>query len=374
MKYIFLIASFNALFFSFLILQKKKAIHDKILIGWLIYLGFYTGIYGLFSDKLFTGFHLLSVSFISLLLLHGPFLFLYVSALIDYKAQFNIKKLLHFIPFVLFNLFILVSSFYPEYSERIRLDHLESEHSAPLLFNGFLLLTVISGPFYFILSILLFKKLDINIFNNFSSYENVDLDWLRKLVYTFGGIWTVLMIITTIHHVFQMFSWIFCTHGLTLSLSAFILLIGYYGLKQKEIFIQYPNQNTPYVTEPKTKYAGTFLKDADMEQYVDKLKRFMSSEKPYLDANISLPELANKLDIPSHHLSRVINEHFDVNFFDFINQYRIKEVKARIGNPEYENLSLLGIAFDSGFNTKSAFNRVFKKMTGFTPSEYKRHL
>jgi AraC-like DNA-binding protein len=299
---------------------------------------------------------------------------LYISALIDHKAQFRKEKLLHFIPFILFNLFIVIASFNPEISERIRLDHVESEHRAPLLFNVFLLLTVISGPLYFILSILRLKKLDINIFNNFSSYENVNLDWLRKLVYTFGFIWTVLMILSSIHHVFQMFSWIFCTHGLTLSLSAFIILIGYYGLKQKEIFIQYPNQNAEYATEPKTKYTGTFLKNDDIEQYVSKINHFMATEKPYLNADLSLPDLANRLDIPSHHLSRVINEQFGVNFFDFINQYRIEEVKARIENPEYQNLSLLGIAFDSGFNTKSAFNRVFKKMTGFTPSEYRKQL
>jgi AraC-like DNA-binding protein len=374
MKYIFLIAAFNALFFAFLILQKKKAIHDKILICWLIYLGLYTGIYALFSNKLFIEFHLLSASFISLLLLHGPFLLLYISALIDQKFQFNRDKLLHFIPFILFNLFIVIASFFPEISERIRLDHVESEHGAPLLFNLFLILTVLSGPFYFILSMLLFKKLDINIFNYFSSFENVNLNWLRKLVYIFGGIWTVLMIFATVHHVFHMFSWIFCAHGLSLSLSAFIILIGYYGLKQKEIFIQYPDRNIEDVTEPKTKYAGIFLKETDIEHYVSKLKHFMATEKPYLEADLSLPELANKLEIPSHHLSRIINEQFDVNFFDFVNQYRIEEVKSRIGNPEFDNLSLLGIAFDSGFNTKSAFNRVFKKMTGFTPSEYKNKI
>ncbi len=249
---------------------------------------------------------------------------------------------------------------------------MESEHGSPLLFNLFLILTVLSGPFYFILSILLFKKLDINIFNNFSSYENVNLDWLRKLVYTFGVIWTVLMIFATVHHVFGMFSWIFCTHGLSLSLSVFIILIGYFGLKQKEIFIQYHDNSIEYVTEPKTKYAGVVLKEADAENYVSKIRHFMSKEKPYLDANLSLPELASKLNIPSHHLSRVINEQFNVNFFDFVNQYRVNEVKSRMGNPEFENLSLLGIAFDSGFNTKSAFNRVFKKITGLTPSEYKK--
>jgi AraC-like DNA-binding protein len=374
MKYIFLIAAFNALFFAFFIFQKKKAIHDKILICWLIYLGLYTGVYALFSNKLFIEFHLLSASFISLLLLHGPFLFLYISALIDQEFQFNREKLLHLIPFILFNLFIVIASFFPEISEGIRLDHLESEHGTPLLFNLFLILTVLSGPFYFILSMLLFKKLDINIFNYFSSYENVNLNWLRKLVYIFGGIWTVLMTFATVHHVFNLFSWIFCAHGLTLSLSAFIILIGYYGLKQKEIFIQYSDRNIEGVTEPKTKYAGMFLKETDIEHYVSKLKHFMATRKPYLEADLSLPELANKLEIPTHHLSRIINEQFGVNFFDFVNQYRIEEVKSRIGNPEFENFSLLGIAFDSGFNTKSAFNRVFKKMVGLTPSEYKKQI
>ncbi|MDD2279056.1 MAG: helix-turn-helix domain-containing protein [Bacteroidales bacterium] len=374
MKYIFLIAAFNALFFGFLVLQKKKAIHDKILICWLIYLGLYTGIYALFSNKLFIEFHLLSASFISLLLLHGPFLFLYISALIDQKFEFNREKLLHFIPFILFNLFIVIASFFPEISEVIRLDHVESEHGTPMFFNLFLIITVLSGPFYFIFSMILFKKLDINIFNYFSSYENVNLNWLRMLVYIFGGIWTVLMIFATIHHVFHLFSWIFCTHGLSLSLSAFIILIGYYGLKQKEIFIQYSDRDTEEETEPKTKYTGTFLKESDIENYVSKLKLFMATEKPYLEANLSLPELAKKIEIPSHHLSRVINEHFGVNFFDFVNQYRIEEVKSRISNPDFENLSFLGIAYDSGFNTKSAFNRVFKKMTGLTPSEYKKKI
>nr|MBD3621270.1 helix-turn-helix transcriptional regulator [Sunxiuqinia sp.] len=374
MKYIFLIAAFNALFFAVLILQKKKALHDKILIYWLIYLGLYTGIYALFSNKLFTDFHLLSASFISLLLLHGPFLFLYISALIDQKFRFNRKKLVHFIPFILFNLYIVIASFLPEISERIRLAHVEREHGAPLLFNLFLILIVLSGPFYFILSIRLFKKLDINIFNNFSSYENVNLDWLRKLVYTFGAVWTVLMFFATVHHVFGLFSWVFCTHGLTLSLSVFIILIGYFGLKQKEIFIQYPDSSIEYVTEPKPKYSGVVMKETDAKKYVSKIRSFMSNEKPYLDANLSLPGLAEKLNIPSHHLSRVINEQFNVNFFDFVNQYRVDEVKSRMDNPEFENLTILGIAFDCGFNTKSAFNRVFKKLTGFTPSEYKKQL
>ena len=81
MHYLFLIAGFNAIFFALLLFQKKMARHDKILFCWLIYLGFYTGFYGLFSHKLFTAYHLLSASFVSLLMLNGPFLYLYISSL-----------------------------------------------------------------------------------------------------------------------------------------------------------------------------------------------------------------------------------------------------------------------------------------------------
>jgi AraC-like DNA-binding protein len=307
-------------------------------------------------------------------MLHGPFLYLYISALIDEKYRFNRKSLLHFTPFILFNVFVLVSPLFPEFAGRIRLDHVESVHGAPLLFNFFLILTALSGPVYFLLSVRLFKILDINIFNNFSTTENINLDWLRKLVYSFGVIWTVLIVVATIHHVFHLFSWAFCTDGLFLSLSVFIILIGYFGLKQKEIFTQYPDHKIEYVTEPKTKYASVLLNEADAELYVSKIKHFMETEKSYMDADLTLPDLATKLEIPSHHLSRVINENFGLNFFDFINQYRIEEVKAKMARPEFDNLSLLGIAFESGFNTKSAFNRVFKKMTGSTPSEYKKQL
>lgn len=374
MKYVFLIAAFNALFFVLLLLQKRKALHDRILIYWLIYLGLYTGNYAWLSDVLFTGYHLLSASFISLLMLHGPFLYLYISALTGEKFNFFSKKLFHFIPFIIFNAYILISTLAPEYSERIRLDHSDVEHGIPVLFNFFLLCTALSGPVYFVLSIRLLKKLDINIFNNFSTSDNMNPDWLRKLVYSFGTVWTIFIIFAAIHHIFHLFSWIFCTSGLFLSLSFFIILIGYFGLKQREIFIQFQDKSIEYVTSPKTKYSSTLIKETDEELYLNKINHLMATEKPYLDANLTLPMMAKMLHIPAHHLSRVINDKRGMSFFDFINQYRVEEVKARMTNHEYDNLSLLGIAFDSGFNTKSAFNRVFKKMTGKTPSEFKKEV
>lgn len=372
MEYVYMIAAFNAFFFALLLFQKKgKARHDKILIFWLIYLGLYTGIYGFYSHNLFEDFPLLSGSFISFFMLHGPFLYLYISALVLKRSVPLSRNLIHFVPFFLFNLYLLSAIFSSDISRGISLDHASPNFAPPFLFIIFLCLTVLSGPTYFLLSIQLFRKLDANISNNFSYSENIDLDWLRKLVLIFGIIWSVLMIIASIYHVFHLFSMTFCTDGLFLSLSGFIILIGYFGLKQKEIFIYSSKENEDYITDPPRKYTGSDLKESVSKEYAEKLKNYMETEKPYLNSGITLPMLANDLKIPSHHLSQVINETFEVNFFDFINYYRVEEVKAKILDKRFSSYSLLGIAYECGFNSKSAFNRIFKKATGQTPSQYK---
>ncbi len=372
MKYIYLIAAFNAFFFVILLLQKKnRALHDNILIFWLIYLGLYTGVYAFYSHNLFEHFPLLSSSFISLFMLHGPLLYLYTSSLALKKNALATRDFIHFVPFLLFNFYLFPAIFSSAISQGISLDHSPKNIEPPLLFLAFLLLTVLSGPVYFLLSIKLFRKLDVSISNNFSYSEDIDLDWLRKLVFIFGVIWSALMIIASIYHVLHLFSMTFCTDGLFLSLSVFIILVGYFGLKQKEIFIHYSMENQDYITDTPKKYAGSDLKEADAKEYAEKLKRYMETDKPYLNPSITLPQLANNVKIPSYHLSQVINEIFEQNFFDFINQYRVDEVKIKILDKKYSNYSLLGVAYECGFNSKSAFNRIFKKVTGQTPTQYK---
>jgi AraC-like DNA-binding protein len=372
MKFIFLIAAFNAFFFAILLIQKKpRVLHDNILILWLLYLGLFIGVYSFYSHELFTHFNLLSISFISLFLLHGVFLYFYISALVSSKKEFDKINLIHFTPFVLFNCYLLVISFFPNISEMIRLDYAQVNISPPFLFIFFLIATILSGPLYFVVSIRLFEKLDINIFNNFSSSEEIDLVWLRKLVYIFGIIWTVLIVITVIHHVFNLFSMVFCTDGLFLSLSVFVILIGYFGLKQKVIFSGDTINEQVIVEETKVKYASSRLTEAEANQFADKLNNFMVSEKPFLNPNLTLQQLGSELKISTHYLSQIINEKFNLNFFDYINQFRVEEFKLKISDPQFENYSFLGIAFDCGFNSKSAFNRIFKKFTNLTPSQYK---
>jgi AraC-like DNA-binding protein len=372
MKFIFLIATFNAFFFAILLFQKKpRALHDNILILWLLYLGMFIGVYSFYSHELFTHFKLLSISFTSLFLLQGVFLYFYISALVSSKKIFDEINLIHFAPFVLFNCYLLVISFFPNISEKIRLDYTQENISPPFLFILFLIATILSGTLYFAVSIRLFKNLDTNILNNFSSSEEIDLVWLRKLVYIFGIIWTALIVVTVIHHVFNLFSMVFCTDGLFLSLSVFVILIGYFGLKQKVIFSGNTENEQVFVEETKVKYASSRLTEVEANQYVDKLKNFMVSDKPFLNPNLTLQHLASELEISTHYLSQIINKNFNLNFFDYINQFRVEEFKVKINDPKFENYSFLGIALDCGFNSKSAFNRIFKKITNLTPSQYK---
>ena len=372
MKFIFLIASFNAFFFTALLLQKKpKALHDIILILWLLYLGLFIGVYSFYSHNLFIHYQLLSISFISLLMLQGPFLYYYILTLISDKKHIHKEDFLHFVPFILFNIYLLIASFFPETAAKLNIEKLSMDNNPPLLFLLFLIITALSGTVYFLVTIKLFRKLDINIFNNFSSSKDINLSWLRKLVPIFGIVWTTLISITVIHHVFSMFSMVFCTDGLFLSLSVFVILIGYYGLKQKVIFFAESEIVSGDIIEVQTKYSGSKLKDSEARQYVEMINNHMMLSKPYLNPDLTLLQLASDLGITHHLLSQIINDQYKLNFFDFINEYRVREFKDAIFDPKNKNFSLLGIAFECGFNSKSAFNRMFKKSTGLTPSQFK---
>ena len=98
----------------------------------------------------------------------------------------------------------------------------------------------------------------------------------------------------------------------------------------------------------------------------------MNEEKPFLDGDISLISLAGSLDINPKVLSYVINEQINKNFNQYINDWRIEEVKKRLNDKSYDHFKMLSIAFDCGFNSKSTFNLAFKKATGLSPSEYRK--
>ncbi|QIL77761.1 helix-turn-helix domain-containing protein [Hymenobacter sp. HDW8] len=109
--------------------------------------------------------------------------------------------------------------------------------------------------------------------------------------------------------------------------------------------------------------------DPDLTRWATKLSRHMETERPYLAPELTLSELASQLRTNTSLLSRVINTYFGQNFNDYINRYRIAEAERKLQDPRFQHYTLLAVALESGFNSKSTFNRVFKKLKSATPSE-----
>ncbi|RLD69269.1 MAG: hypothetical protein DRI98_10780, partial [Bacteroidetes bacterium] len=120
----------------------------------------------------------------------------------------------------------------------------------------------------------------------------------------------------------------------------------------------------------KSRYKKTLLNKDLLKQYKDQLTQLMSSDKPYLDENLTLRDLAGMLEIPANQLSQVLNEGFDQNFAEFVNTYRLEMFKSKVADPNQRQLTILALAYESGFNSKTVFNTFFKKMMGQTPKAY----
>jgi AraC-like DNA-binding protein len=123
--------------------------------------------------------------------------------------------------------------------------------------------------------------------------------------------------------------------------------------------------------KPKAKQEKkTLLPENELENLKAKLLDLMENEKPFLDSQLTLGALSKMFGVNTTVLSRVINTGFNKNFNDFVNEFRIDEVKNKLASGAAEKTNLLGIALDSGFNSKATFNRAFKKFTGVAPTEF----
>ncbi|MFZ1730736.1 MAG: helix-turn-helix transcriptional regulator [Bacteroidota bacterium] len=119
------------------------------------------------------------------------------------------------------------------------------------------------------------------------------------------------------------------------------------------------------------RYAKSGLGEDRAEEAAAQLLKIMEEERVYTDSGLTLPHLAGLVGVTPHNLSEVINTRFQQNFFDFVNSYRLRQVQADLNDPAKQNLTVLAIAFDAGFNSKTSFNTIFKKHVGMTPSEYR---
>jgi putative ABC transport system permease protein len=157
---------------------------------------------------------------------------------------------------------------------------------------------------------------------------------------------------------------LFC--GLSLFGDPFYLTLAFVGIGMAVEAMLKPDSGVQ-LTMPKTD-------SSDARDKGRRLKEVVAANRLYEDAELTLATLAVKLKIPPHDLSRIINMGLEKNFSDFINEFRVRDIARKMEDPDYDRITLLGIAYESGFNSKTTFNRVFKEMTGKTPAEYKNSL
>lgn len=122
---------------------------------------------------------------------------------------------------------------------------------------------------------------------------------------------------------------------------------------------------------PVKRYEKSSLDAALMDDYEKQLYKYIEKSKAYLNPELSLEELAQQVKIPKHHLTQVLNERINKSFYVFVNEYRIQEAVKRL-NDIKKDINILSLAFECGFNSKSSFNNYFKKVTGYTPSAYRK--
>ncbi len=358
-----------AFFLCLLLLSKgNKTLADKILSLWLLVITLHLLLFYFTKSMLYP--QLLGLG-IPLPLVHGPFLYLYTMALTN-RGLALWTALFHFVPSLADLIYISPFLALPTEQKIYIFQHHGEGYETFNLVN--IILIIASGIFYVTLSGLALRKHRLSIVNEFSSTEKINLDWLKYLIYWIGGIW-VLVIIGNDDLVFG-------------AVVLFILFIGFFGIRQVGVFhsagFKSPgitgvesiageedtgNNNAEGFPE-RRKYLKSGLNIDSSESLRRSLSEMMITEKPFRESELSLADLAMRLNAKPNHLSQVINELEGKNFYDYINSLRIGEFMRLAASSESRKYTLLGLAQECGFSSKSSFNRYFKKVTGKSPSEY----
>jgi AraC-like DNA-binding protein len=368
LRYFYLLGFANALFFSILIFSKpKRNLADKLLAWWLIVLSLHLFLPFLYLSDIktyyrYAGFEIVFYA------VHPLLLYLYINAII---GQFpSRKKILYLISTTVIVELTILSFFLFPASERLDMI-LGAKPIEPYVY---LLCIPISALFvyYLIVSLKTLKDYKSNVLHIYSYKEDVDLLWLRRLVLLFYGI-LLLSLPLVMYFTYNNISVAFGDYFYFAGLALFIFFLGYWGYKQGEVF-SFKEDDKNIIIENSNSINNKISNYNVSEEKVSELKRVMDRNKPYLNPALTIYELAKLVDIQPHQLSKLISHEFKCNFFEFINQYRIDIFKKYIFDSKYKDYTLLAVALECGFNSKSAFNRIFKEQTGQTPTEFKKNL
>jgi AraC-like DNA-binding protein len=349
-------------FFGMLLVanRNKRSTSDRILAALLIVLSA-SILHSLLAAPVFDSPYKIREPFI---LFIGPLLYFYIYELIGVRTIVW-KDAIHFLPFIVLILFLMpawTSSATP-YAAFLRENGLHISKAVWLLI-------VLQFGYYWSKILAVLHRHRIAVESEFSNLEGKTLSWVQFFLHVFG-IFLFLLVLTVViafhtRH-YELVDTIVCL-GLTFA----IFVLGYNGLYQHEIF------STPAVLDGTDRQSLAAKPDvqpaAQNDELLQKLKRHLDETKPYLNESLTLTELAEGLHMTRNQLSQLINSATGENFYTFINQYRVEEVKRLIADPKNSRFTILTLALEAGFSSKSAFQAVFKKFTGLTPTEYRKKL
>jgi AraC-like DNA-binding protein len=361
-SYLSFLITFQLLFVGvFLITHKKGNRRNNVLFGTIfILISWNIGDLTLQMNGVVLKWKFLQHLDAGFILLYGPLFYLYARGVMFRDFKLSGRNLLHLIPYLLLTILLLsaknLSPGTPQ--EFITIDFPWQFYLVSALMYAHLY--VYLGLTY--KSLLKYRKI---IKNKYSQIDQINLDWLSLSINIFG----LLTFVSLIHNFI-----ILAENQSVFMVSLILLLIFVFyfvnrvilkALRQPEIFAGITKNET-------SKYLGSNLTADQIETYKEQLLSLFRAEKPFLDPQLSLADLSEKLSISTKHLSQVINQSFNKSFFDFINSYRIQEFQQILKASRDDKMTVLEVMFQVGFNSKSSFNTAFKKETGQTPTEFRK--
>jgi len=300
----------------------------------------------------------------------APLIYFYVKAITTSNFTFKKKNFIHFIPAITLILYRFSIYFYdslqPGFNDTQN-GILKLSVDEPIVLPLLVFVSFAQMLLYLAFTFQLFYNYRKRIKAYFSNTYKLELNWILSFLIAF----TALFLYSSLQDIigsliielnYEQRWW------LNIFMAIVVLFVGIKGYftdttkLNKLSFSFSPNpESIPQVKKEEEKVSA---------EDIEKLKSHMELEKPYLNPDLNLSDLSDELQINRAELSKIINSGFNKNFNDFINEYRVNTFKEKLNLGEHKQLSLLGIAYDCGFNSKATFNRVFKKITQISPTEF----
>lgn len=366
LKYIFVLGAGQAILLSVFLLNKQE---NKVANRFLIFgnIIFALDLLGLifYLDRIFYDYpHLIGIN-LAFPFVYGPEVYLYTKAIRQNADKITFKNLLHFIPFAAV---LIYHNFAAEnLSDDFLIGIALGKFLPPLTYRIIGILIPVHGVIYVVLTFINLKEINLKLKTAYSRIEDAEIRWMHIIVYGSAMVWIMVIIAYSLDLMTAGKFYGEAIIYISLSVFIFVLSINSYKQPQRQI-----KGDEPEIVSGSYKKSG--LSPEFAKEQLDKLLQCLEDEKLYTQNNLSLRDLADKLEISTHNLSEIINSGLNKNFYDLINGYRIEEVKRLIENDKEARYSIIALAFDAGFSSKTTFNTLFKKFCKMTPSEYRNSI